>query len=171
MFRRAPRSTALPPPAVAALAVAFPLVLGACSDEADEASPRSVVGAWFYCESARDPNCLLLDDDGFELAGDGSVRALEDTGQGSLAECGGSACFAATDAVVEAERGAELGTWVYGRGTLTLVVDGCAERLRPRTDRPLVAFGGCPAPIDDAATDRDEVRVRRFPGRVRYTNP
>ena len=157
----------------AASATAFAAALGGCGDEATEASPDSVRGAWFYCESASeaDPNCLLLDDDGFELAAGGRVRAIEDTGQGSLPECGGSACLAATDARVEVERGEELGTWVYGNGTLALVVNGCAERLRPRAGEPLALFADCPAPIDDAATSRDVVRVRRFAGRVEYTNP
>ena len=167
MQHRAARRLA--PPVLAAAAAAG--LVGGCSDEADERSPRSVTGAWFYCELATDPNCLILDDDGFELAANGTVRAIETTGQGSLPECGGSACLAVTDERVEVDRGAELGTWVYGRGTLTLVVNGCAERLWPRTGAPLVAFDGCPAPIEDASTDGDEVRVRRFPGRVAYTNP
>ena len=58
---------------------------------------------------ANDPNCLILDDDGFELAGDGTVRAIEDVGQGSLPDCGGSACFAATAERVEVDRGVDLG--------------------------------------------------------------
>ena len=50
-------------------------------------------------------------------------------------------------------------------------MNGCAERLRPRTDAPLVAFEDCSAPIDDSATDRDVVRVKRFAGPVGFTNP
>ena len=155
----------------ALLACAFGAALGACGDEADERSPDSVRGAWFYCELERDPNCLVLDDDGFELAANGTVRAIEDTGQGSLPECGDSACLAVTAPQARVERGEELGTWVYGNGTLTLVVRGCAERLRPRVGEPLVAFESCPAPLDDSATERETVRVRRFPGAVEYTNP
>ena len=160
---------ALSCPTLACLALAA--LLAGCADEADERSPASVRGAWLYCESARDPNCLLLDDDGFELAAGGRVRAIEETGQGSLPDCGGSACLAATAPRAEFERGEELGTWVYGNGTLTLVVRGCAERLRPRVGEPLVAFEDCPAPLADAATGRGAVRVKRFAGQASYTNP
>lgn len=164
------RGFARPGP-VAAFALAASA--SACTDAETERSAESVRGPWFHCEleRARDPNCLVLDDDGFELAAAGRVRAIEETGQGSLPECEGSTCFPSTLDASRVTRGDELGSWVYGNGLLTLVVNGCAERLEPRIDEALGVFDVCTPPLDDSATARDVVRVRRFTGAVEYTNP
>ncbi len=153
--------------------VALTSALVGCSDAETELSPASVRGPWFYCEleRARDPNCLLLDDDGIELAAAGRVRAVEEAEQGALPECGGSTCFASTAAGLRVTRGDELGSWVYTNGVLALTLNGCTERLEPRTDEPLEVFDFCAPPLEDSATGRDVVRIRRFPGTVEYTNP
>lgn len=151
-------------------------LLGAGCSSSDSSAPSSldypddIAGNWFICEFNSTSDCSVLDDDGIALTSAGEVLRIEESGQGSLAECDGSPCFSGSMASVQAIQSA-IGNYTYANGQLTLSIGGCNETstLLVVNAETFIQVASCDTEFDDSE-DADGSLLREYSGNLEFVN-